>query len=125
MKWWKRILFAVISLVWGYVSLDYLYLALCLISDRQDSIAIAWIKKEGLMQLIGFILFVLWLIMMVVYTRLLMHHSPQINLIETDEKTGDEKVKHKYFDIIMQYAFVLTGIFCRWAYLLLFYFPNR
>ena len=40
-----------------------------------------------------------------------------------DEK--NPKIRRKVFDIILQYGFILTGIFIRWAYLCLVYLPNH
>lgn len=28
MRWWKRLILTVVSLAWGYISTDYLYIAL-------------------------------------------------------------------------------------------------
>ncbi len=35
MRWWKKLIFSVISLIWGYVSLDYLYYAFSKLTDAK------------------------------------------------------------------------------------------
>lgn len=77
------------------------------------------------MQLLGAGMFLLWFIVIAFYFYIIRKSSNQIDLIEADRKTGREKVKRKWFDTILQAAFILTGMLVRWCYLILFYFPSH
>ena len=37
MKWWRRLIFSIISLVLGYISLDYLYSAFTKLTNASGS----------------------------------------------------------------------------------------
>ena len=39
MKWWRRLIFSIISLVLGYISLDYLYSAFTKLTNASGSAA--------------------------------------------------------------------------------------
>lgn len=124
MNWWKRLIFSILSLIWGFISLDYLYLAFgLLIGDRADASSFH-VKQELLMRLGGAGLFLIWFLLMAVYTLFLRSISPKIDLVEEDSKTGETKIKRKWFDVILQYAFVVSGLIIRWGYLCLIYFPK-
>ena len=41
-----------------------------------------------------------------------------------DGKTGEQKVKKKWFDIILQIVIIITGMIIRWAYLMFIYLPK-
>lgn len=73
----------------------------------------------------GFGMFVLWLLILAAYTKLIRFLSPKVDLIEMDADEKNPKIRRKVFDIILQYGFILTGIFIRWAYLCLVYLPNH
>lgn len=124
MKWWKRIIFSVISLVWGFCSLDYLYYAFQLMTNKKNQTGEYHPKEDGVMQLLGIILLLLWFVILSFYYYLIRKSSNQIDLVEADEKTGKEKVKRKWFDTALQIAFLLTGLLLRWGYLIFIYFPN-
>ena len=62
MKQWKRILFSVISLVWGFVSLDYLIYAFEMLTGSRRSNVAYSPKADGIYQLLGFGMFLLWFI---------------------------------------------------------------
>ena len=57
MKWWKRLIFSVISLVLGYISLDYLYSAFTKLINASGSAAAYSPKGDGLSQLLGAVMF--------------------------------------------------------------------
>lgn len=125
MSWWKRVLFSVASLVWGFISLDYLYLAFSLLTNTRANANYNSTQQEMLMQLAGAGLFLIWFLLMAAYTKFLRSISLKIDMIEEDHKTGEQKVRRKWFDIVFQYAFIITGALLRWGYLSLIYFPNR
>ena len=124
MNWWKRLIFSIISLIWGFISLDYLYLAFGLLTGSRTNASGFHARQEILIRLEGIGLFLVWFLIMAVFTLFLRSISPGIDLIEEDYKTGEKKVRRKWFDIILQYAFVLSGLLLRWAYLCLIYFPG-
>ena len=88
MKQWKRILFSVISLVWGFVSLDYLIYAFEMLTGSRRSNAAYSPKADGIYQLLGFGMFLLWFIILAFYFYLIRKASIQIDLVE--EKDGKE-----------------------------------
>lgn len=123
MRWWKRLIFSVVSLIWGFISLDYLYMAFGLLTNsRLENSQAGW-EKRLLLQGAGLLLLLVWFLLMLLYTRLIRMASPRIDLIEKDEKTGKERIRRKWFDILFQYALVLTGILGRWIYLMVYYLP--
>lgn len=124
MKWWKRVIFSVISILWGYISLDYLFYAFQLLANKRNGTGVYHPKEDGPMQLLGFGMFLLWFMIGVFYIYFIRRSSNKIDLIESDRKTGKEKVKRKWFDTAMQIAFLLTGMLLRWGYLLFIYFPK-
>lgn len=124
MKQWKRALFSVISLIWGFVSLDYLYFAFRLLIGADRNGQHYKIQQEGLGQLFGALLFVVWFLLLAAYIWLLRKSSVQIDLIEEDKKTGEPRVKRKWFDVILQMAVLVTGGILRWCYLIFWYFPH-
>lgn len=97
MKQWKRILFSVISLVWGFVSLDYLIYAFEMLTGSRRSNVAYSPKADGIYQLLGFGMFLLWFIILAFYFYLIRKASIQIDLVE--EKDGKEIVRHKKFDL--------------------------
>lgn len=125
MKWWKRSVFSIISLVLGYCSLDYLFYAFQLLTNKKSSSATYQLGEDGVLQLLGAGMFFLWFVVASFYFFIIQKSSNQIDLIETDKKTGKEKVRRKWFDVVFQIAMLLTGMFFRWSYLILIYFPNN
>ena len=125
MKTWQRIVFSMVSLLFGFVSLDYLYLAFGLLTNQRESINYSGPQQEAFVRLTGAVLFLIWFVILVAYAIYLRNISQKIDLVEEDVKTGEQKVKRKWFDIIFQYAFIFTGAIIRWGYLNIFYFPNQ
>lgn len=125
MHWWKRLILTVVSLAWGYISTDYLYIALGYLTGTRAQRNVESMPQTFLWQLAGFGMFVLWLLILAAYTKLIRFLSPKVDLIEMDEDEKNPKIRRKVFDIILQYGFILTGIFIRWAYLCLIYLPNH
>ena len=119
MKWWKRLLFSAVSLVLGFVSLDYLIYAFRLLTDARNQTG-EYAKED----IVGH-LFFLWFVILSFYYYVLRKSSNQIDLVEWDEKTGKSRVRKKWFDILLQAAFLVTGIFIRWCYLMFIYLPAR
>lgn len=124
MKWWKRLVFSVISVLWGYVSLDYLFYAFQLLANTKNAEKVYHPEKDGLMQLLGAGLFLLWFVIIAFYIYLIRKASNQIDLVEANQKTGKEKVKRRWFDVMFQVALLLTGLLLRWCYLIFIYFPK-
>lgn len=124
MQWWKRVLFSVLSIIWGFCSLDYLIYAFRLLSNAGKIEGDYRLLQDGGKQLLGVAMFLLWFVIMLFYFYLIQRNSTQINLIEEDSKSGKARVKRKWFDIILQLAIILTGVLLRWGYLMYFYFPN-
>lgn len=125
MKRWKRILFSAISLTWGYVSLDYLYYAYCLLA-RTDRQASAYrLETDGPWQILGVGMFLLWFVILAAYHWLIRKSSFQIDLVEQDEQTGEPRIHRKWFDLLLQCGMILTGAILRWCYLVFILFPGR
>lgn len=124
MKWWKRLIFSIISLVLGYISLDYLYYAFTKLTNASGSAAAYSPKGDGLSQLLGAVMFLGYFVVVGFYIWLIKRSSPKIDLIEEDAKTGEQKVKRKWFDIILQIVVIITGMVVRWAYLMFIYLPK-
>lgn len=124
LKWWKRVIFSVVSILWGYVSLDYLFYAFQLLANTKNATGVYHPKEDGLMQLLGAGMFLLWFVIVAFYFYLIRRSSNKIDLIEADKKTGKERVKRRWFDFVFQFALLLTGMFLRWCYLIFIYFPN-
>lgn len=75
-------------------------------------------------QLLGFGMFLLWFFITAVYFFIIKKSSAQIDLIEEDYKTGKQKFKKKWTDIVLQAAFIITGIILRWGYVVYIYLPK-
>lgn len=125
MNWWKRCILSIISLVWGFISLDYLYLAFGMLVGDRPNVSDFPVQQVLLYKFAGLAMLLLWIVLMVIYTRFLRSISPQIDLIEENRETGEKKMRHKWFEVILQYAFVVTGLLLRWGYLCLIYFPRQ
>ena len=78
-----------------------------------------------LWQLAGFGSFIIWLLLLAAYTRMIRFLSPKVDMIEVDKQEKNPKMKRKFFDIILQYGLIVTGMMIRWAYLCLIYLPGR
>lgn len=124
MRWWKRLLFSIISLIWGFVSLDYLYYAFSKLTNARGRPEYYKPEDDGLLQLLGFGMFVLWFFITALYFWLVRKSSVQIDMVEEDFRTGKKTVKKKWADIILQAAFIITGIILRWAYIVYIYLPG-
>lgn len=124
MKWWKRLIFSVISLILGYISLDYLYSAFTKLTNASGSAAAYSPKGDGVSQLLGAVMFLGYFVVLGFYIWLIRRSSPKIDLIEEDAKTGEQRVKRKWFDIILQIVIIITGMVLRWAYLIFIYLPK-
>lgn len=123
MKWWKRLIFSVISLVFGFCSLDYLYYAYKRLTFVSRGTA-EGIKQDSLSWLIGIGMFLLWFFIVGFYFFIVKHFSIKVSIIEEDWETGKQRVRHKWVDIILQTACILTGLFLRWAYVLYILIPK-
>lgn len=124
MKWWKRLIFSIISLVIGYASVNYLYFAFTKLTDASGSAGLYKIEGEGVMQLVGAAMFLIYFVVLAFYFWVIRRSSPHIDIIEEDTKTGEKKVKKKYFDIVLQIVFILTGMIIRWFYVMYVYIPS-
>ena len=124
MHWWKRLIFSVISLLWGYISLDYLYYAFSRLVNAKGKAEYYTPENDGLFQLLGFGMFLLWFFITAIYFFIIKRASAQIDLIEEDYKTGRQQFKKKWTDIVLQAAFIITGIILRWGYVVYIYLPK-
>ena len=124
MKWWKRLIFSIISLVIGYASVNYLYFAFTKLTDALGSAELYKLEGEGVMQLVGAAMFLIYFVVLAFYFWVIRRSSPHIDIIEEDAKTGEKKVKKKYFDIVLQIVFILTGMIIRWFYVMYVYIPS-
>ena len=70
MKLWKRIMFSVVSIIWGFASLDYLYYAFRLMTGKTRSDGSYDLPRDGAAQLAGVALFLLWFLVVWMYFRL-------------------------------------------------------
>lgn len=123
LKWWKRLIFTVISLVLGFCSLDYLYYAYKRLTYVSKGTA-EGIGKDSLSWLIGIGMFFLWFFIVGLYFFIVRHFSMKVSIIEEDVATGKQHVRHKWGDIILQAACILTGLILRWAYVLYILIPK-
>lgn len=125
MKRWKRILFSAISLIWGYVSLDYLYYAyrLLAVADHQRGAYIS--GTDVCKQVAGVGLFLLWFVILAAYGWAIRKSSFQIDIVEQDDRSGEPRVHRKWFDLLLQGGMILTGVILRWCYLVYVLFPGR
>lgn len=124
MRWWKKLIFSVISLIWGYISLDYLYYAFSKLTDAKGSPEYYTPESNGLFQLLGLAMFFLWFFILGLYFWLIKKSSPQIDIVEEDYKTGKQVIKRKWTDILLQAAFIITGAVLRVAYVIYIYIPG-
>lgn len=69
-------------------------------------------------------MFLLWFFITAGYFFIIKKASAQIDLIEEDYKTGKQKFKKKWTDIVLQAAFIITGIILRWGYVVYIYLPK-
>ena len=112
MKLWKRIMFSVVSIIWGFASLDYLYYAFRLMTGKTRSDGSYDLPRDGAAQLAG------------MYFRLIRRNTVQISMIEENPTTGRQRVRHKWFDTLLQIVMIVTGTLLRWSYVVVFVF-NR
>ena len=82
MKWWRRLIFSIISLVLGYISLDYLYSAFTKLTNASGSAAAYSPKGDGLSQLLGAVMFLGYFVVLGFYIWMIKRCSPKIDLIE-------------------------------------------
>ena len=78
MKLWKRIMFSVVSIIWGFASLDYLYYAFRLMTVKKRSEGSYDLPRDGAAQLAGVALFLLWFLVVWMYFRLIRRNTVQI-----------------------------------------------
>lgn len=81
-------------------------------------------QKDGLLQIAGAVLFLLWFLILACYIWLIRRNTVQIDLVEKDEKTGKDRVKRKWFDVLLQSGLLLTGAFLRWCYVIFILVPD-
>lgn len=125
MRWWKRLIFSILSAVLGFCSLDYLIYAFRLLANKRNISGKYDPKSDAFWQLAGLGLFLLWFVIVAFYMYLIRRSSSQIDIIESDVKKGKERVRRRWFDLIFQGGILFTGLIARWCYLIYFYLPNR
>ena len=57
MRWWKRLILTVVSLAWGYISTDYLYIALGYLTGTRAQRNVESMPQTFLWQLAGVMAF--------------------------------------------------------------------
>ena len=130
MKWWRRLIFSIISLVLGYISLDYLYSAFTKLTNASGSAAAYSPKGDGLSQLLGAVMFLGYFVVLGFYIwmikRQCWQRSRKIpwNVLRGGRKMLTLPIKKKWFDIILQIVIIITGMIIRWAYLMFIYLPK-
>lgn len=125
MSRWKRMIFTIVSLFFGFCSLDYLFYAFRLLVNAKNTTGKYTPKGDGLMQLLGAVLYLIWFVILAFYAYLIRKSSNKIDIIESDRRTGKNKIRRKWFDIILQGGLIVTGMILRWCYLIFIYFPNQ
>ena len=125
MRWWKRIIFSIVSLVLGFCSLDYLFYAFRLLVKDRNTVGNYELQRDGLLQLLGAFLFLLWFVVLIFYFYLIRNSSNQIDLIETKKDKKEKYIRGKRFDLLLQGGLLITGLILRWCYLILIYLPGR
>ena len=118
MKQWKRILFSVISLVWGFVSLDYLIYAFEMLTGSRRSNVAYSPKADGIYQLLGFGMFFALVYHTCILFYLIRKASIQIDLVE--EKRWKRNCTSQRSLTGSYRAVFFTGILIRWCYLIFF-----
>lgn len=101
---------------------DYLYLAFRYLTGAGQDISEP--QKKVIWEILGLVLFLIWIFLLAAYTWLIRRLSVKVDIVELDGDSGRERIRRKWFDVILQYAFIITGICIRWAYLCLVYFPG-
>lgn len=125
MKRWKRVLFSAISLIWGYVSLDYLYYAYRLLAVAERKVGSYPSGTNVLRQVIGVGMVLLWFVILAAYAWVIRKSSFQIDIVEQDERSGEPRIHRKWFDLLLQGGMIMTGAVLRWCYLIYVLFPGR
>lgn len=125
MKRWKRVLFSAISLIWGYVSLDYLYYAYRLLAVAERKVGSYPSGTDVLRQVIGVGMVLLWFVILAAYAWVIRKSSFQIDIVEQDERSGEPRIHRKWFDLLLQGGMIMTGAVLRWCYLIYVLFPGR
>ncbi len=125
MKRWKRVLFSAISLIWGYVSLDYLYFAYRLLAVAERKVGSYPSGTDVLRQVIGVGMVLLWFVILAAYAWVIRKSSFQIDIVEQDERSGEPRIHRKWFDLLLQGGMIMTGAVLRWCYLIYVLFPGR
>lgn len=82
------------------------------------------LPRDGAAQLAGVALFLLWFLVVWMYFRLIRRNTVQISMIEENPTTGRQRVRHKWFDTLLQIVMIVTGTLLRWSYVVVFVF-NR
>ena len=81
-------------------------------------------KTEGVYQLLGFGMFLLWFFIIAFYFYFIRKSSIQIDFIKKNKKDGRETIQKKWFDILLQIGIILSGMLVRWGYLIYVYLPK-
>lgn len=122
MKWWKRGLFALISLVGGFFSLDYLLFAFGMLTGKED-----WGPQDGVLgvlcQIGGGGLFFLYAAVLVGYFLLIRKHAAALPTYR--EGKENRRWAGPRLELALQFCIFFTGQVLRFAYLLFIYLPDR
>ena len=69
-------------------------------------------------------MFLIWFFITAGYLFIVRKSSNHIDLVEEDYKTGKQTFKKKWTDIVLQSAFIITGLILRWGYVVYIYIPD-
>ena len=122
MKWWKRGIFSLISLVGGFFSLDCLVLAFGLLTAQEsqgraeDIPGLAW-------QLLGAGMFLLYAAALAGYFYLVRKNASFLPTYRGGERK--KRWKGPRLEMLLQFCVLFTGLMLRFGYLLCIYLPGQ
>lgn len=120
MKLWQRLVFSILSLIFGWFAFDFVLLALRYMRELSES-------GEGEMYfrfLKGCGILIVFFIVLSLYFLILRRISGDLNIVEYEKAEEKPKFKSKWFDIILQGGFLATGFFLKFFFIMVFYLPR-
>ena len=124
MVWWKRLIFGIVSMLFGWFSLDYLIYAFRLLTDADNKTGSYSADGDGLKQRIGAVMFIGYFLLCTLYGYLIKRVTGEFPIPIQDEDTGKHKVKNKWLELFLQAVIMLTAGVLRFSYILFLYLPS-
>ena len=120
MKWWKRGLFSLISLITGFFSLDYLIFSYRLLAHNTEAAGYAASLPY---QAAGAALFLIYAVVLAGYLLLIRKNS----YVLPTRRNGDKKKNWKgpRIELLLQICILITGLLLRLGFLLYIYLPSQ